>query len=107
MSQGYLWLVIVGMGLLTVALRLSFIGLSRRWATPPLFERALRFVPSSVLAALVFPALLVKDADIYLGLGNHALLAGLLAALVAWRSHNVLYTIMVGMTALWLLQLVF
>ena len=32
--------------------------------------------------------------------------AGLLAAIVAWRTKNVLWTIAVGMAALWLLQAV-
>jgi branched-subunit amino acid transport protein len=37
-------------------------------------------------------------------LGNTRLVAGALAALVAWRTKNVLLTIGVGMAALWILQ---
>jgi len=41
-----------------------------------------------------------------LSFGNVRLLAGVLAALVAWRTKNVLLTIAVGMVALWVLQVV-
>ena len=37
-------------------------------------------------------------------MGNLRLPAGLLAALVAWRTRNVLLTITAGMVALWLMQ---
>jgi branched-subunit amino acid transport protein len=39
-----------------------------------------------------------------ISLQNFRLLAGLLAILVAWRSRNILLTILIGMAALLLLQ---
>jgi branched-subunit amino acid transport protein len=36
--------------------------------------------------------------------GNEQLLAGTLAAIVAWRTKNTLLIIGIGMVALWLLQ---
>jgi branched-subunit amino acid transport protein len=38
-------------------------------------------------------------------LNNARLLAGILAALVAWRTKNVVFTILVGMTGLLVLNL--
>jgi branched-subunit amino acid transport protein len=91
-------------GLLTFATRLSFIALLGRVELPPLLVRALRFVPPAVLSAIVFTEFLVRDGAPDLSRGNVRLLAGAAAALVAWKTRNVLLTIGVGMAALWVAQ---
>ncbi|MEW6230869.1 MAG: AzlD domain-containing protein [Chloroflexota bacterium] len=100
-----LWLIIIGMGLVTYAIRLSPIVLLERVDIPPVIRRALRFVPPAVLSAIILPGLLRPGGALDLSFGNARLLAGVLAALVAWRSKNVLLTIGVGMAALWILQI--
>jgi len=100
-----LWLIIIGMGLVTYAIRLSPIVLLERVDIPPVIRRALRFVPPAVLSAIILPGLLRPGGALDLSLGNARLLAGVLTALVAWRSKNVLLTIGVGMAALWILQI--
>jgi branched-subunit amino acid transport protein len=99
-----LWLTIFGMGIVTYAIRLSFILLLERVEIPRRVRQALRFVPPAVLSAIIFPALLLPNHTLDLSAGNVRLLAGLLAALVAWRTKNILLTIAVGMGALWILQ---
>jgi branched-subunit amino acid transport protein len=106
MSETTLWLTIVGAGLCTWLLRLSFIETWRWLSVPPLLDRAQRYVPAAVMAALVVPALVRMDGAVNLSPDNLRLLAGLLAAAVAWYSRNVLLTLAVGMGALWALQAV-
>ena len=98
------WLLLIGMGLVTYAIRLSLIVLIGRVDVPPIIQRALRFVPPAVLSAIIFPELLRPGGALDLSFGNVRLLAGVLAAGVAWRTKNVLLTIGVGMVALWVLQ---
>lgn len=98
------WLITLAMGAITFLLRLSFFELFGRARVPEGLSRALRFVPAAVLPALVAPALVYREGVLELSLGNERLLAGLIAALVAWRSKSMLATILVGMLALWLLQ---
>ncbi len=100
------WLAILGAGGITFAIRLSLIVLMGRVEVPPLVRRALRFVPPAVLSAIIFPELFMRNGMLDVSFGNTRLLAGSLAALVAWRTRNVLLTIGVGMTALWILQAV-
>jgi branched-subunit amino acid transport protein len=99
-----LWLTMLGMGMVTYAIRLSFILLLGRVEIPARIRQALRFVPPAVLSAIIFPELLQPQGRLDLSPGNVRLLAGLLAALVAWRTKNILLTIAVGMGALWILQ---
>lgn len=106
LSSGTIWLIILGMGAITFALRYSFIALSGRLELPPTLRRALRFVPAAVLSALVLPALVYSSGELFLSVANDRLVAGLTALVVAWRSKSILLTLLVGMVALWLLQLV-
>jgi branched-subunit amino acid transport protein len=104
MSTLMLWLTIAGAGAITFALRLSFIALLGRIEIPLFLGRALRFVPAAVLTAVVIPLLFYDNGALVVSLGNERLLAGLVAALIAWRTRSVLFTLGGGMAALWTLQ---
>ncbi|MFZ5912069.1 MAG: AzlD domain-containing protein [Chloroflexota bacterium] len=104
MNTFSIWLLFLLLAAGTFALRLSFIYLFGKVDMPDWLRRALRFVPASVLAALVFPALVYSNGALDLSLGNARLLAGLGGALVAWRTKNLLWTIVAGMVLLWALQ---
>lgn len=99
-----LWVVIVLGGVLTYLTRLSFIVLFGQRQFPTWLSRGLRYVPPAVLSAIIFPELLMPGGTLNIGWGNLRLFAGLAAALVAWRTRNVLLTIAVGMGVLYLLQ---
>ena len=104
MSTLTLWITILGAGAVTFALRFSFIALLGRIEIPPFFGRALRFVPAAVLTAVVIPLLFYADGALDASLGNERVLAGLVAALIAWRTRSVLFTLGGGMATLWVLQ---
>ncbi len=97
--------VIFVIGAITFAIRASFIALFG-WldAVPAWFERALRYVPAAVLAALALPAMVVVGPEGSLAVDK--LVAGGLAAGVAWRTENVFATMAAGMGTLWLVRLV-
>jgi branched-subunit amino acid transport protein len=98
-----LWALIGSIGLGTWLIRLSFLALlDRVERVPPALGRVLRFIPAAVIAALVLPALTHATGEFDLGTDRFA--AGLIAAVVAWRTRSVLATIAVGMGALWSLQ---
>jgi len=98
------WLTIIVAGLGTYAIRLSFFVIFGRRGVPEHFARPLRFIPPAVFSAIVFPELLMPGGLLDISLGNLRLLAGILAVLVAWRTRNIVLTILVGMLALWLMQ---
>ena len=104
MTPLLLWPTLISIGLLTYGIRLSFITFFGRREMSPLLQSILRFVPFAVLSAIIFPALFIVENKLDMSLSNSRLLAGILAAVVAWRTKNVLLTIVVGMAGLWLLQ---
>ncbi len=99
-----LWLLIIVIGLVTYALRLSLVLSLGRVDVPPLVIRALRYVPPAVLSAIILPELFHPGDVMLLSFIGARLIAGLIAIVVAWRTRNVLLTISVGMAALWLVQ---
>ena len=97
-----IWLILAAAGLLTYLIRLSFIALLGKWSAPGWVNRALRFVPPAVLAAIILPELLIRENHFLPA--NPRLVAGVVAASIAWRTKNVILTIVVGMAVLILIQ---
>jgi branched-subunit amino acid transport protein len=101
------WAAILGMGIVTFALRASFLLLPKRYALPPIARRALPFVPAAVLTAVWAPELALDLGVVNLSLHNERLAGGLVAIMVAWRWRLTFATIASGLLALhffdWLL----
>jgi branched-subunit amino acid transport protein len=85
------WATLLGMAVVTFALRASFLLLPPGTETPPLLRRALRYVPAAVLTAIWAPEVLVQ---------NEQLPAGVVAIAVAWRWRMTFATIIAGLLAL-------
>jgi branched-subunit amino acid transport protein len=93
-------------GLITFGMRFSLIYAFGRLHVPETMRKALHYVPPAVLSAIVFPELFLRSGGFDVSLDNHRLLAGLFAVIVAWVSRNTLLTILAGMVALFVTQLV-
>ena len=100
-----IWLTMFAGGLITFGMRFSLIYLFGKFEVPETMRRALHYVPPAVLSAIIFPELLYRADQIDLSLGNTRLIAGIIATLVAWYTKNTLLTILAGMLALVVLQL--
>lgn len=89
------WTAIVLAGIGTYAMRAAFLVFAHRLVdVPPNVQRLLRQIPPAALASIVVPALMRPDGQ--LDVLQPRFLAGLLAALVAWRTRNIALTLAVG-----------
>ena len=93
-----LWLTLIGMALVTFALRAAFLLLPPGIELPALLRRALRYVPAAVLTAIWAPEVLTQ---------NEQLPAGVVAIAVAWRWRATFATIIAGLLALHLFAWLF
>lgn len=97
------WLI-AGMVTATQVARMSFLVFGNRIAFPGWLERALHFVPVSVLTALIVPMALAPQGKVDLSLHNAYLLGTLLAAAVALPRGKTLLAIVVSFVAYGLLR---
>jgi len=98
------WIAIAGVSLSTFLLRASFVVFVDPHRFPHWFRQALKFVPPSVLAAIVAPGLLMADGRLDLSVANPRLLAGLVAIVATVHVRNAVAAIATGMATLWALQ---
>src|SRR4051794_34125413 len=96
-------ILILGMGLGTFAMRYPVLVFVTRIPLPTPVLNAMRYIPPAVLTPIIVPTILIPDGKtLDLHVQNSYLIAGLMAAFVAWRSKNLLLTIVIGMATLWL-----
>jgi branched-subunit amino acid transport protein len=100
-------LLILGMFAVTFGVRYPVLALVGRIDLPDPIFRALRYVPPAVLTAIIIPEIVLPGGKLSLQFTSPPLAAGIIAALVAWRSRNLLLTIIVGMAALFVWRAVF
>lgn len=98
------WIAIACVSAVVFLLRASFILFADPHGFPPLFRRALAFVPAAVLAAIVAPGLLLSAEGVDVSPGNPRWIAGLVAIAAAAITRHPLAAIAIGMPSLWLLQ---
>ncbi len=99
-----IWAVIVVVGVLNYASRLSFIAFFARRTVPPALARALRYVPVAMLTALIVPMILPGPPIEVPAVPTPKMVATLVAFAVAWFTHSTVKTLVAGMAALWLLE---
>ncbi len=102
-----IWGIIAAAGVITFATRLSFIVVLERVQMPDWFRRSLRYVPAAVLSAILVPELASWNGKMDLSWNNPQILAGLVATLVAWRTHNVVLTLLSGLVCFLVLNALF
>ena len=92
-------MMIGGMALINLAIRWPVYLFADHVRCPRIVERALAFVPVTVLTAIIVPMVLypVEGGDIQLSWRNPYLIGAIVAAIVSWRWHKLMPTILIGM----------
>ncbi len=98
------WLLIIAIGVINFTLRFVPIALIARFELPNWLKHALLYVPPAVLTAIITPALFFPGGAPTIVLDSPRLLAAALAVLAAWKTRSALWTVILGMVALWGLQ---
>jgi len=91
-------LMIIGMAVVTVAIKATIFVLGGRVVFPPLLQQALGFVPVTVLTAIIVPMVLAPHgAGLELTWRNPQLVAAIVAVLVCAATKRQLLTIVVAL----------
>lgn len=101
-------LLLLGMFFVTFGVRYPVLRLISQISLPAILIQGLKFVPPSVLTAIIVPTVLMPEGDtILVALTNAPLFASVIAILVSWRTKNLLLTILMSMSALLLWRWLF
>ena len=107
MSRASFWLVIAVVGMGTVLMRTVPIMAHGRVRTPPVLARLLKHVPAAALTALIVPSTLYLRLNGSYEVSPDRIAAAAIAVFVAYKTRNVIATLVVGMAALWAIQAIF
>ena len=98
------WLLILGMALITFAIRYSLFAFPDL-RFPPLVRQGLHYVPTAVLSAIVLPGMLIPDGQQWaFSLHNAYLLAGLATIAIAALTRHLLATIGGGLLVFFIVR---
>lgn len=104
MNTWQIWLTVIGMGVVTLAARLSFILLPADARVPELLKRSLVYIAAAVLPALIMPDVLFRGQVGEHGFDPLRLIAAILAGMVAWWTRSIFATLATGLGMLLLLR---
>jgi branched-subunit amino acid transport protein len=93
------------MAFVTILVRYPVLALVGKIPLPDRVFRALRYVPPAVLTAIIVPAMVMPTGTVDFSPTNSFLVAGIVSAVIAWRTKNLLLTIVLGMALFLLLRL--
>jgi branched-subunit amino acid transport protein len=95
------WLLVASMALVTFSIRYSLLAFSGRIQLSQLLVRALGYVPPVVLTAIVVPAVVLPEGELWLGWQNARLVGAIACVILALWRKNLLLTIAGGMAVFW------
>ena len=98
------WLTVIFCGLVTLAVRASFIVMPPGAQVPVWLRSGLKYVAAAVLPALIAPDVLYRELAPGEIVNVYRVVAALLAMLVAYKTRSTLGTLATGMAVLWLLK---
>jgi branched-subunit amino acid transport protein len=96
--------MVVGMGIVTYLPRMIPAAFLSKIKIPKLFIKFLSHIPEAVLAALLFPSILMPGGQLALAITNDLLLASIITLPIAYKSKNMFLTVIVGMVIMIFLQ---
>ncbi|MDP2181837.1 MAG: AzlD domain-containing protein [Actinomycetota bacterium] len=104
--QAQFWLVVIVLAFGTWTMRSLPIMLHGHIPHPHWLERLLKYVPVAAMTALSVPGILYLKTNGVYHLAPERTVAGIIALAVALRTRNILATLVAGMVALWVAQVV-
>jgi len=103
LGSHYVILLSLAMALATFVIRFSIIGLSGKFTMPERFKKTLRFVPVTVLPAIIAVGILGKGANFAFNMENPKVMAAIICTLVSFR-FGLIWVVISGLASLILLQ---
>ena len=97
------WISIIIAGILTYLTRMTMVALVRRDMLGDKLKDVLSYVPSAVFPAIIFPAVFLDNAGLYVEYNDPKIIAFIFAIVVGFFSKNIIATILSGLISYWII----
>ena len=97
------WLSIIIAGILTYLTRMTMIALVSREMLGDKIKAVLKYVPSAVFPAIIFPAIFINDFGSFVEINDPKIFGAIVAVIVGYFSKNIIATILAGLLSYWFL----
>ena len=101
------WALIIYCGLITYLTRFTMIALIKKEMFNDRIREVLSFVPSAIFPAIIFPAIFLDNAGMFVLDSNPKIYAAAIAVLFGLITKNVIVTIFSGLMSYWLIIYIF
>jgi len=102
-NETSIWLMIIGVSLVSLSPRILPVALFTRYVFPKLLKRWLSFIAPAVLGALTALSVLAPEGDININIYNQYIWAFIPTLLVAIKTKSLFYSLLVGIVIMALL----
>ncbi|AGL01018.1 AzlD domain-containing protein [Desulfoscipio gibsoniae] len=100
MSGTSIWIMIIGVSLVSILPRILPVALFSRYEFPKPLKRWLSFVAPAVLGALTALSILAPEGDINISIHNRYIWAFIPTLLVAIKTRSLFYSLLVGIVTM-------
>jgi branched-subunit amino acid transport protein len=99
--------LIIGMAVLTFFTRFAFAVLFKGRNASKKWNALIIYVPIAVFTTIIVPALLFPEEKLDISINNEYLIAGLISLLFAYKTKNLVGTVIIGISVILLLRFAF
>jgi branched-subunit amino acid transport protein len=96
-EEGWIWLIIFGLGCVTIVTRSFFLFSDQAWQLPRWAQRGLQYAPLAALSAVVAPEVVMSHGQLIETWQDARWVAVIVGVIVYFMSRHVLLTIIAGM----------
>lgn len=103
LSDMKIWILIIGMGIVTYLPRMMPLLIFSKKNIPPWLESWLKFIPVGIFSALVFPNIFIRNQMFSMTINNIELISSILVFAIAFRTRSLGLSVVVGIISYWIL----
>lgn len=99
--------LIIGIAVLTFFTRFTFAAILKKTMISEKWNKWMIYVPIAVFTTIIVPALLAPKEELEFSIQNEYLIAGIVALLIAYKTKNLVGTVIIGISIILLLRVLF
>ena len=103
LSDMKIWILIIGMGIVTYLPRMMPLLIFSKNNLPPWLESWLKYIPVGIFSALVFPNIFIRNQMFCMTINNIELISSILVFAVAFKTRSLGLSVIVGIISYWVL----